>query len=201
MDIFCKARLRIETARDNGTLERRLEGYAKLFLPKNFHPSFDLIFSDASELRHIANKKAHLLPLTTIKAVQELIDEACPEDKKQITTICFKALDLFKPLHLRVTVQMEQNDQALAGLLERKEDVPSGKHWKELNRWWLVKVCGKDAGKLMPEDTESEGEAVAADADAVEAEAASERRQSIELYPRINSQFYDRSIFPVDVLS
>ncbi len=60
-------------------------------------PLSDLIFSDASELRHIANKKAHKLPAPkTVNDVEQLIDDACPEDEKRITRVCFFALDQFQ---------------------------------------------------------------------------------------------------------
>ncbi len=135
MDIFCKARIKIEAARKNNTLETRLQGYESLFEPENFHASFDLIFSDASELRHIANKKAHKLPAPkTVNDIEQLIDDACPEDEKRITRVCFFALDQFKPLRIRVTTQNQQNNEALKGLHDRKGDGPSGEHWLALNK-------------------------------------------------------------------
>ncbi len=85
MDIFCRARRRIEAIqqKQGGVAETPARLTQKLFTVENNHASFDLIFSDASEIRFLANKRAHRLPINSVDDVMKIIDEACPEDEKE----------------------------------------------------------------------------------------------------------------------
>ncbi len=164
MDIFCRARRRIEAIQQKqGELPKHLQGYAKLFTVENNHASFDLIFSDASEIRFLANKRAHRLPINSVDDVMKIIDEACPEDEKRVLKVCFTAMDGYWKLKERNEYIERVEARQHAELHRKKGDRKDP--WTILNDWFV---------DTDPEAIE--GEAKKEDLDALATEAAAKAR-------------------------
>ncbi len=135
MDIFCRAIRVIEKLSKEGPLPKELQGYAELFTIENFHEAFDLIFSETSEVRFLANKRAHRLPIKSFNDVLFLIEEACPESEQRILKLCFSALDEYLLLEKRTASQKDEETSQHNEVLAKKTDRKDA--WTRLNTWFL----------------------------------------------------------------
>ncbi|KLO05228.1 hypothetical protein SCHPADRAFT_947090 [Schizopora paradoxa] len=136
MDIFCRAKKVVD---DNKATNPELTTYVRMFSTPHFYKSFDLIFSNTSELRFVANGKAHIIfrgkPLDTAF----LIREACPKGEKKSCRVVLNAFVGFRPLQERLEIQSLEEGQRRVDF-DAKRPGRKGKRWARLGEWldWVL---------------------------------------------------------------
>lgn len=141
MDIFCMAKYNIEEALKNGTLPPSHISYVELFDTQNFHESYNLIFSNTSELCLFANGDAHKLPSGKVFDHDTLIDKSCPKTEKRIAKVCLTAMENFYPASQSIKLaDIEEAKKHRKVLIRKrlKELKLKGKHWTKLTNWLTV---------------------------------------------------------------
>lgn len=131
MDVFCRAKKVVDEAKGQNP---RLVDYAVMFSTQHFFKSFDLIFSNASELRFVANGLAHTLFRQRAFNLDALIRTSCPHNEKRIAKVVLSAFETFCPMQDRVGLQsIEEAKQTID--FEARRPTTEQNRWAKLSDW------------------------------------------------------------------
>lgn len=136
MDIFCRAKKVVDEVKGRNT---QYAAYVSMFSTANFYKSFDLIFSNASELRFVANGLAHTMFRDRQFNPDDLIRKSCPPKERKITKVVLTAFVGFRPMNERVDVQSFEEGQRRVEF-DLKRPKRKGKRWARLSEWldWVI---------------------------------------------------------------